>query len=213
MTPMSTVETEDTRKKILKAARQVFVEKGIDGARMQEIADRAGVNKALLHYYYSSKENLYQEIIQSVFMQFFENVTQIMNSSCPIEEQIRFFIEQHINFIEQNRDFLKLLGFEIMRENESFFDNFEQAIKKTFQFPERLVNLLLKGMDEGVIRKHNPRQTIISIVSMNVFFFFALPLFKKIFPGITKDDASFLEERKKAISDLLLYGILEPSQK
>ncbi len=209
----STIETADTREKILKAARQVFVEKGIDGARMQEIADLAGVNKALLHYYYSSKENLYQEIIESIFSQFFQNVTQIINSAHSIEEQIRFFIDEHVNFIEQNRDFLKLLGFELLRGNDSFFEKFEQTIKNQFQFPQRLSSLLLKGMEEGTIRKHSPMQTIISVVSMDVFYFFALPLFKKIIPGIAENEAAFLEDRKNAITDLLLHGILEPSQK
>ncbi|MBN2093290.1 hypothetical protein JW964_26940, partial [candidate division KSB1 bacterium] len=158
-------------------------------------------------------ENLYQEIIQSTFMQFFQNVTDIINSSHPAEEQIRIFVEQHINFIEQNRDFLKLLGFELLRGNESFFEKFEETIKSKFHFPERFITLLLKGMEEGVIREHNPMQTIISVVSMNVFFFFALPLFKKIIPGILENETTFLEERKKAICDLLLYGILKPSQK
>ncbi len=210
---MSPIETEDTRAKILNAARQVFVEKGLDGARMQEIADRAGVNKALLHYYYRNKENLYQEIIRSTFSQFFQTVTNIINSTHPVEEQIRFFIEQHINFIHQNRDFLKLLGYELLRGNETFFENFEQAIKKGFQFPERFIQVILKGMEEGTIREHNPMQTIISVISMNVFFFLAFPLFSKIFPGITENETTFLEERKKAVGDLLLYGILKPSQK
>jgi len=210
---MSPIEAKDTREKILKAARQVFVEKGIDGARMQEIADCAGVNKALLHYYFSSKENLYQEIIQSTFMRFFQNVTDIINSSHPTEEQIRIFVDQHVSFIEQNQDFLKLLGFELLRGNESFFEKFEQTIKKGFQFPERFVQLLLKGIEDGTIRNHDPAQTIISVVSMNVFFFFAYPLFKKIIPEIAENETAFLKERKKAISDLLLYGILKPSQK
>lgn len=210
---MSPTEAENTRTKILEAARQVFVEKGIDGARMQEIADRAGVNKALLHYYYSNKENLYREIIQATFFQFFQTVTHIINSSHPVKEQIRFFIEQHINFVEQNRDFLKLLGFELLRGNESFFESFEQALKKGFQFPDRFISVLLTGMKEGSIRQHDPMQTIISVVSMDVFLFLALPLFKRLIPEIAENEAAFLEKRKKAIGDLLLFGILEPSQK
>ena len=65
-------QSENTREKIIKVAFQVFVEKGYDGARMQEIAEKAGVNKAMIYYYFNSKELLFEKIITETLDSFFQ---------------------------------------------------------------------------------------------------------------------------------------------
>jgi len=75
-----------TREKILEAARFVFIERGREGARMQEIADRAGVNKAMLFYYFSSKDLLYREVLDSIFRPLFEAVNGIIDGRHDAEQ-------------------------------------------------------------------------------------------------------------------------------
>ena len=88
---------KDTEQLILSAARKVFIEKGLDGARMQEIADEAGINKALLHYYFRSKEKLFSMIFQEEMSKFFPRMVMLLSSAdISIEEKIRGFVNNYI---------------------------------------------------------------------------------------------------------------------
>ena len=88
-----------TEEKILEAARQVFLKKGMDGARMQEIADEAGINKALLHYYYRSKDKLFEAVFNEIFTQLIIKVSPVLLSNAPVKEKINLFIDSFIDKI------------------------------------------------------------------------------------------------------------------
>lgn len=195
------------KEKILKAAREVFVEKGYDGARMQEIANRARVNKALLHYYFTSKDNLYHEIITSTFSTLLSDLSMLFEKDLPLEQQIQQFVERHVDFISRNSDLLKLLFYELIRGDFPVHQSLAELIKHDFQLPKKVINLFQEAMEEGTIRQHDPVQTILSVLSMNIFYFLFAPVFKNIIPVTIQDDAKFIEERKQAIIDLVLYGI------
>ncbi|MEJ2055399.1 MAG: TetR family transcriptional regulator, partial [Calditrichaceae bacterium] len=90
------VKPDDKEEIILRAAMDVFVEKGQYGAKMQEIADRAGINKALLHYYYRSKEKLYIHIFKYIFRKIASEVLELLKSDLPFEELLRTFISKSI---------------------------------------------------------------------------------------------------------------------
>ena len=81
-----------TEEKIIEAATKIFLEKGKDGARMQEIADRAGINKALLHYYFRSKEKLYQEVFSNELKHFFTSILGTIKERQDFKEFIQTFI-------------------------------------------------------------------------------------------------------------------------
>ena len=76
---------------ILNAAKKVFQKKGMDGARMQEIADEAGINKALLHYYYRSKQQLFEAVFKFAFNLLAPQLNQILNDDSSIENQNKEF--------------------------------------------------------------------------------------------------------------------------
>ncbi len=91
-----------TERQILEAAKKVFGRKGMDGARMQEIADEAGLNKALLHYYFRNKERLFQEVIREVFSSFFPRIMTVMSlEGMAFEEKIRTFVNEYLDLIER----------------------------------------------------------------------------------------------------------------
>lgn len=204
-------EESDTKRKILTAARQVFVQKGRDGARMQEIADYAGVNKALLHYYYNNKENLYLEVIIGAFGQFLGNMEEIFNSPRNFEEQLQEFVNHHIDFISKNPDILKLIVPELLRENSTIINGLAELISVRYNFPQRIFQVFQKAIENNEIREHNPWQTFISILSMNIMYFVISPFAKLINPTAIGDEAKFIEERKQAIIDLVLRGIQQQS--
>ena len=83
----------NTEQIILKAARKVFTHKGFDGARMQEIADEAGINKALLHYYFRSKDKLFEAIFKEVITTFFPRIISVLTSDLSLFEKITLFTD------------------------------------------------------------------------------------------------------------------------
>ena len=99
---MTEVKKDNSEEKILNAAQSVFIQKGMDGARMQEIADEAGINKALLHYYFRTKQKLFEAILKKVFSNILPNLMDMVHSDLPIEEKLGIFIENYIDLLMEN---------------------------------------------------------------------------------------------------------------
>ena len=90
---------QTTEEKILAAAKQVFVKKGMTGARMQDIADTAGINKALLHYYFRSKEKLFEVIFKEAATRLFPKINEILNSDLPLFDKIHQFTHDYVEMV------------------------------------------------------------------------------------------------------------------
>ena len=102
-----------TEEKIIEAATKIFLEKGKDGARMQEIADRAGINKALLHYYFRSKEKLYAEVFSNELRKFFRSILGTIKESEDFKDFIQTFINLYIDTISKNPKLFRFILWEI----------------------------------------------------------------------------------------------------
>ena len=83
----------NTEERILESARQIFQAKGLQGARMQEIADKAGINKAMLHYYYRSKELLFEAVFEEAANRIFPKIVELLNTDYPLFEKIEYFVD------------------------------------------------------------------------------------------------------------------------
>ena len=86
---MIVTEKTSTEQKILRAAEQVFMRAGYDGSRMQEIADEAGINKAMLHYCFKNKQLLFEAVFMNAFSQLAPQVNEIFNSQEPVFDKIK----------------------------------------------------------------------------------------------------------------------------
>jgi len=104
--PASYSETEE---RIFEAALTVFARKGKDGARMQEIADEAAINKAMLHYYFRSKDQLYEAVFDYVFRRFMESFSAALQETATFEEMLRLFISAYIDKVRSNRRAVRLM--------------------------------------------------------------------------------------------------------
>src|SRR5680860_1428715 len=102
MNTMNDIKKDNTEEKILHAAQTVFIQKGMDGARMQEIANEAGINKALLHYYFRTKQKLFEAIFKKVFKQIFPKIETFILSDLPFEEKLGVFIDNYIDLLIKN---------------------------------------------------------------------------------------------------------------
>ncbi|HAD11150.1 MAG TPA: TetR/AcrR family transcriptional regulator [Saprospirales bacterium] len=184
---------DSTEQRIFEAAHEVFTQKGMDGAKMQEIADRAGINKALLHYYYRSKEKLYEAVVRAVIAQAIPMVRKVLESDLPLEEKITRFIDFYIGIISKNTFVPLFIISEINKHPDHFFEN---VLPKELPQPQFFFKQVDEEIRAGKIRPIDPRHLIINIISLCIFPFLGKPLMR-ILLGMTHEETKqLLEERK-----------------
>lgn len=202
-----------SREKIMLAAQEVFISKGKDGARMQEIADRAGVNKAMLFYYYTNKDLLYKEILRNNISQIFSMGKQIIISEIDPRKKLEHLVNAYINFLLNNQDLPKL----ILREVANGGENIKQVIREIKQqlaldIPSIFISMINESIEKKQFRKVDPKQTVMNIIGMCLIYFIGKPLIEVVLELEHIDEKKFLEERKKSIIELLEHGILARSK-
>jgi TetR/AcrR family transcriptional regulator len=203
-------EYETTREKIKMAALEVFVEKGHDGARMQEIADRAGANKAMIHYYFTSKDALFEAIIKETFEELFELFDEVwhIDNSNP-EELIPKIVHTHFQFISEHPNLPRIIIRELNSGNliaeKVLTELFEQLRSSKL---DDAVEIIKSGIATGKLRDVNPKQTLWNIVALNIFYFVFKTFIKAAWPEDVVNEKQLLQQREQAVVDLLLYGLL-----
>jgi TetR/AcrR family transcriptional regulator len=202
---MDKFKKDNTEARILNAAKSVFIRKGMDGARMQEIADEAGINKALLHYYFRTKQKLFEAIFKQAFGQIFPDIKTLIHSELHIEEKLGIFIEKYIYLLRQNPFLPSFILKEIDRDPEFL----ASVIKKQGVNTHDLLKMFEKEMDAGRIRRMDPRDLVINILALSIFPFAAGPLMTIMFfeknQNAYKD---FLIRRKETVKEFILNSIL-----
>lgn len=202
---MNEIKKDNTEEKILDAAQSVFVKKGMDGARMQEIANEAGINKALLHYYFRTKEKLFEAIFKSVFSQILPNLMDMVYSDVPFDEKLEHFIDRYISILMKN-PFIPTF---ILKEMNRDPDFLASILKNSGLQPHKIFAIFEKEMESGKIRKMDPRDLLVNILGLCIFPIAAKPLMAiMLFDGDKKAYDNFLENRKNTIKEFILNSIL-----
>lgn len=167
----------DTESRILRAAENEFFEKGYAGARTASIAEAAGVTHAMLHYYFRTKDKLFERIV-SEKISILGNIiiSAIGDEDLTLEDRIRQGIERHFDFIAANRDLPKFIVNEVLTRPDVV-----EMMKCNIQnIVNNLLNSLQHEIDayaaKGLCRQVNARMLLIDIVSLNVFPFMAAPI-------------------------------------
>ncbi|MFQ5583028.1 MAG: TetR/AcrR family transcriptional regulator [Calditrichia bacterium] len=200
-------KSTETEKKILAAAAEIFLEKGRDGARMHEIAQKAGINKALLHYYYRSKENLHGEVFKNEIRNFFEGLFLSIPETDDPRELLENFVSNYVDRLAQNPGLIRFIMWEIQEGGELLANTLSITFQEFGHTQLPLVSNFQQAITEGKIRAVDPLQLTISIIGMSVYPFIAQPILEKILPGLRIRSAAFLTKRKREIVDLLWQGI------
>ena len=202
----------ETPQKIIIAATTVFSREGFKGARMQQIAKAAGVNQALLHYYFNSKEQLYQEVLFSFFGHVIGQLTHHFQTYDSPEAALRNFIHAYVDILKDNPELPRLMVSEMLDGGTHIIAAADRIFSQTGLTPPNLIiPFIEKAAAQGLIRPVDPRQTAVSVLGMCIFYFIAKPLFNHVW-GEPADEERFLEERKAAIMDLVLYGLTKPKE-
>lgn len=193
-----------TEEKIYEAARRIFIIKGMEGARMQEIADEAGMNKALLHYYFRSKENLFKAVFKDTFSKFFVKVKDTLSSDVSAKEKLIAFIDNYIDLIMANPYVPQFIINEINRD---------PLVLKTLMFesgvePQKVLELFFDKVQLNNLSKLDPRHIVISLLGMLVFPFVARPLLQMVYFNDDREAYDrFLNERKEIVKNMILKFI------
>jgi AcrR family transcriptional regulator len=198
----------NTEKVILEAAKKVFIKKGLDGARMQEIADEAGINKALLHYYFRTKEKLFESIFSQVLQGFAPCVVTIMTSDLPLFTKIESFADNYIDLLMENPYVPNFL----VNENNRNPERFVNMLKSQGVDPNILRDQIKREFEAGIICETTVEDLMVNLVSLCVFPFVARNIFCNMFVRSVDDYNKFLLIRKKEIPKLII-GSLQPGPK
>lgn len=198
------MEEKNTEAVILEAAKKVFLQRGFDGARMQEIADEAGINKALLHYYFRNKVKLFDTIFTTAFRQFLPRVNEILISDKPFFEKIKAFINHYMDMLLESPHLPIFILSEVSRNPENVINYFKMAGVS----PEALKKEIKKNVEAGVIRPIDPRHLIINIISLCAFPFAGKPLIKAaLFENSEKAYEQFLQQRRTEVTQLIINAL------
>ncbi len=202
-------KTKETEEIILNAAMEEFIGKGRHGAKMQNIADRAGVNKALLHYYYRSKEKLYAKIFRLVYKRFFSEFIKLIDDDKPFLEILRSFIPTYMNLLNKNPKIPLFIMKELSEGGETVRNVLKRIVEEKELDQKQFDSIIRKAIKNGEIVPLDPRQLIATIIGSCLFFFIAEPIFRAIIVrGEEFDREQFIKERQQAIYETITMGII-----
>ena len=191
--------------KILIAARKVFTTKGMAGARMQDIADEAGINKALLHYYFRDKENLFEVIFLNEAQKFFPKINAIFNSDDPLFEKIENFVREYIDEMTENPYLPWFVLNEINRDPDQFM--YKIWGNDNLPKPAKFLEQIEREIKNGKIKRISPVHLLMNLISMTIFPFVAKPMMTRNIRLTDKQFYEIMEQRKREIPKFIIDSI------
>ena len=200
-----------TKEKIVEAAVIEFSKGGYPGGRVESIAIKAGVNKAMIFYYFGSKEELYKVIINKIAGELFNLIKNIsnLNQDPNPEKFFETLAENYILFFSKNRLYMKIIGTDLIQNPVNlkgalmnFFDSEKKGI------PLNILNTLKEWYKQGKVTEPDPMHLFLNIISLCIF-----PLIARTFPEVLFDvdlnNEKFIEERIRSVKNILKRGILK----
>ena len=198
------VKEENAELEILNAAKDVFQEKGMAGSRMQEIADKARINKSMLHYYYRSKQLLFEAVFKSAFKLLAPQLNKILNDDSELFDKIRNFTNNYISFVIVH-PYLPKFVIQELNKNPDFLEKLRT--EKDFPNIEKFKIQVENAITLGIIKPIGSEQLFINIISLNVFPFIAKSLLQGLINVDEKEYYKMMEKRKTEVADFIINSI------
>jgi len=196
-------QPEESRAAILHAAAKEFAEFGVAGARTDAIAREAGVNKALLYYYFRDKDTLYGAVLDDAFSGLKVAVFRVLDSDLPPRDKIIAYAGAYFDFIASNQMYPRLMQREMMRAKEGQSQQIDRLVKNYIQPIFARVSLLIQeGIKSREFRAVNPAHFVPSMIAMIVFYFSGAPMLQKIV-GFNPLTPERIAERRAAVLDFI----------
>ncbi len=199
-------ETEGTKAALLKAARAAFAEGGLEGARVDDIARRAGANKQLVYHYFGSKDGLYTAVLEAVYHEIREQEAALRLDTLPAEEAMRRLIEFSFDYLRKSPDFVRILSDENAHQGRHL-----QRARTVAEMNRPIIELISKtlerGVEEEIFRRGlDPFHIYLSIAGMSFFYFANIHTLSRAFGRALATDPA-MDERRAHIVDFALNAI------
>jgi TetR/AcrR family transcriptional regulator len=183
---------ESTQSRILNVATSIFQQKGLAGARMQEIADIAGINKAMLHYYFKTKEDLFGQVFERAFVLFVGKINQILSSELALKDKVGYYVDHTVDTLCSNPVIPAFVLHEINRD--------PQRITAMFAGDSRIDLTVFKNQFKS---ESKANRFFTDMVSLCVYPFVAQPMLEKMLGMNGQEYNQFMQHRKEFVKDIL----------
>ncbi len=196
--------TRNTEQKIFDAATELFLEKGVDRTSVREIAAKAGINLALMNYYFRSKENLFDAIFSMLVKKNSEELIRILNSDIGLYDKIRQYVHVYIDMLSENPLLVSFVMAILHRSRERITEM--RAISSLYA-TEQFSRQLIEEGKKGNIRLTAPTHFFVDMLSL-IAFPFAIKMLVMDRNNITEEEfKEFIKERKKHVPEILIDSL------
>jgi AcrR family transcriptional regulator len=196
----------NTEQAILEAAEKVFIQKGYAETRTTDIAKQAGVNHAMLHYYFRTKEALFDRIFKKKASEMLESLVKAFDNNLPFFEKVKCGIEAHFDFLSQEPGMPFFIIRDIIQNEERKRVVYERVAPIVLEMTKRVSNLVEVEVRKGTIRPVTVQDLALNIVALNVFAFIAVQVIFNLDEG-SDSFKQFLEERKRVNVETIINSI------
>lgn len=201
------IDNPETARRILAAAERIFAAHGLAGARTEEIARAAGVNKAMLYYYYDSKESLHRAVFENLFSQAGRMIEREMPKNASPREVLLAFINGYFKFRIANPNYARLMQHIMMESPEEFRRVARQYFRQGYK---QLRSAIERGIARREFHRVDAGHTVINILAMIVFYFSGAPV-HSVLLGRDALEPHVVAEHKRALIALLERGLFRSS--
>ncbi len=197
-----------TKATILRAAERIFAETGLAGARTEAIADSAGINKAMLYYYFKSKQGLYRAVLEANVEEFCRRAEQVLSQEGPAGTLLLNYVGNHFDFLSEHPYYARLFQHLLMTDDKSL-----ARIVETHLAPmsRRVIALIERGVKSGEFHPLDARHTAMSLVALTVFYFHAAPMIRRL-GNIDAMDPAQRAHRRKEILRFVRYALFADAE-
>ena len=206
--PVKVRRPSDAYSAILKAAERIFAESGLAGARTDEIAKAAGVNKALLYYYFKSKDGLYQAVLERYLGEFRSRAFEVFSSHQAVSARILQYIDLHFEFIVARPYYPSLIQRLMTARSDPCRKLMDENRSLLYR---KLTALIQEGVENGELRPVDPHHAFFSLVFLIVSYFAAAPIVKSV-SHIDPFDPANIKKRKEEVLSLIRGWLIKDGE-
>lgn len=200
---------EKTRAAILKAALHEFASEGVAGARTDEIARAAHVNKALLYYYFHDKEALYGAVVDSIFAGLRDRLLEVLDGNLPPREKLLAYVGAHFDYVASSPHFPRVVQQEMMRAGRQKSPHLKR-IAQSYFLPifAKLSELFRRGMESGDFRQVDTRRFTICMVGTILHYFNTVP-FASAFGDLDPLGPEAVAAQRAVVLDFISHALMK----
>ncbi len=197
-------KNKNTEQKIFDAATELFLEKGVDRTSVRDIAAKAGINLALMNYYFRSKENLFDTIFSELVIKNTRTLIQILDSDQSLEEKIRQYVAAYIDMLSENPLLVSFVMSMLHRSQDKITE--KKAVSNLYS-TDKFTQQIIEEGKKGNIRKTEPTQFFVDMLSLVAFPFAIKLLIMDKNQFSEADFREFIQERKTRVPEILISGL------